>query len=55
MPELAASADEVSTGSSWRWLERPVKIVDGTTVMMPGTPENPLVSVGAQKGPVMGA
>ena len=27
--------------SSWHWQERPVRLVDGTTVTMPDTPANP--------------
>ena len=39
MQETGATLDEQSD-PQWRWKGRPVKLVDGTTVSMPDTPEN---------------
>ncbi|MFT5258743.1 MAG: hypothetical protein ACI810_000479, partial [Gammaproteobacteria bacterium] len=29
-----------SSDSKWKWRDRPVRLVDGTTIVMPDTPEN---------------
>jgi hypothetical protein len=29
-----------SSDSKWKWRGRPVRLVDGTTIVMPDTPEN---------------
>ncbi len=39
MKETGAALDE-QLDRQWYWKERPVKLVDGTTVTMPDTPEN---------------
>ncbi|MFT6156576.1 MAG: hypothetical protein ACI9I4_001483, partial [Neolewinella sp.] len=29
-----------SSDSKWKWRDRPVRLGDGTTIVMPDTPEN---------------
>ena len=40
MAETVGNALESSVGREWRWRERSVKLMDGTTLSMPDTPDN---------------